>query len=663
MPPRPQAWGAIPLVTYAKIAGLRARHDITVVTLTDESPEEQAAIEGLRTLGVEVHALRRESAPPRGSYWRLAARWCTRAWPRRSVWLWEPKLQPVLDRLLAHRPFDLINVEDSAMGMYGYGTGTPRVFTEYEVVRRGELLRAAREAGLQVRGAVSVVDGFRWPRYQRRVWRGFDRIQVLTPDDREAAARIAPELRDRLRVVPYGVIAPEASAAGREEPGRVLFVGSFMHPPNVDAVHWLVDDIMPILRKAVPGVRLTVVGDDPRGHLAGLAGPDVHLTGFVPEIDPYVERAAVVIAPVRLGGGQRMKVLQSHGDGKGGRHHVLRRRGPGGRRRGAARDHRGRPDRSRRGHRRAARLAGHAGGAGRARPRVRPRAPQRAGLRPPDGGAVRRGASRVETRGRVVSRAGTAVPILMYHLVTPRADARFSKYSVSAAAFARQMDWLARRGYTPVSLDAVVERGGTGPALPDRPVVITFDDGFQACVEHAVPLLVARGFTATFYLVAGLVGRTSRWLEQERGLDLPLLDWPTARALEQGGFQCGAHSLTHPRLATLPRNECARELEESKRVLENELGHAVHHLAYPFGSYDAEVQGMARAAGYRSACSVRIGLSSADDERYALHRVPVLGSDTLTDFVCRLRTSLPLRETVSRAAHDALRRLRGAESR
>ena len=256
-----------------------------------------------------------------------------------------------------------------------------------------------------------------------------------------------------------------------------------------------------------------------------------------------------------------------------------------------------------------------------------------------------------------------AVPILMYHLVTPNPDERFAKYSVSASAFARQMDWLARRGYRSVSLDALAPGDGGGQSLPERPVVITFDDGFRDCAEHAAPVLAARGFSAIFFLVAGLVGATSRWLEQERGLDLPLLDWPTARALEQGGFQCGAHGLTHLRLASASRADCARELGESKRLLEEQLGHSVHHLAYPFGSFDADVQQMARDAGYRSACSVRIGLSSADDDRYALHRVPVLGSDTLSDFVCRLRTGFSLRESLSRTALDALRRLRGAGTR
>lgn len=313
MPPRQQAWGAIPLVLYAKIAGLRARHEITVVTLTDESPGEMEAIECLRGLGIEVHALRRAFATSR---WRLAATWCATGWPRRSVWLWEPKMQQLLDGVLSSARFDVINIEDNAMGMYRYGTDAPRVFTEIEVARPGELMKAALRGGPRARSAIDLIDGFRWPRYQRAVWRRFEKIQVFSPDDREAAVRIAPGLHDRLHVIPYGILPPAASDSSREEPRSVLFVGSFMHPPNVDAVHWLVTDIMPILRKVSPGVRLDVVGDDPRKRLAGLAAPDIHLTGYVPEIEPYMDRAAIVIAPLRLGGGQRMKVLQSMAMGK-----------------------------------------------------------------------------------------------------------------------------------------------------------------------------------------------------------------------------------------------------------------------------------------------------------------------------------------------------------
>lgn len=262
----------------------------------------------------------------------------------------------------------------------------------------------------------------------------------------------------------------------------------------------------------------------------------------------------------------------------------------------------------------------------------------------------------------MLSGSEAGVPVLMYHLVTPRPEPSFRKYSVSSEAFARQMSWLARMGYVPVDLNLLVPENGRRERLPERPVVITFDDGFQDCAEHAVPVLRARGFTATFFLVGGLVGRTSRWLAEQGGPELPLMAWHTARELERAGFQCGAHSLTHPRLGDLAPSDCARELRESKRLLEENLGHRVDHFAYPYGSYDAAVQRMVQETGYRSACSVRIGRSPVNDDVYALHRVPISGLDSLPDFICRLHTGYTLREKVKRTAREALSRLTGART-
>ena len=72
--------------------------------------------------------------------------------------------------------------------------------------------------------------------------------------------------------------------------------------------------------------------------------------------------------------------------------------------------------------------------------------------------------------------------------------------------------------------------------MPRRPVVITFDDGFQGCADYAVPVLRTHGFTAMFYLVAGLMGATSRWLRPELGMELALMSWDTARSLAAEGF-------------------------------------------------------------------------------------------------------------------------------
>src|SRR5690349_19057397 len=126
-----------------------------------------------------------------------------------------------------------------------------------------------------------------------------------------------------------------------------------------------------------------------------------------------------------------------------------------------------------------------------------------------------------------------SVPILMYHQVTPQPLDCLRKYSVSVRSFAAQMAWLALAKYTPVTLDQLLDQRAGRGALPLRPVLITFDDGFQDVFEYAVPILQQRGFTATFYLVAGLVGRRSRWLLAERGVELPLMDWQAALWLEQ----------------------------------------------------------------------------------------------------------------------------------
>jgi peptidoglycan/xylan/chitin deacetylase (PgdA/CDA1 family) len=245
----------------------------------------------------------------------------------------------------------------------------------------------------------------------------------------------------------------------------------------------------------------------------------------------------------------------------------------------------------------------------------------------------------------------------MYHQVTPRLSPAFRKYIVTPKAFAAQMRWLALTGYVPINLDTLLDYRSGRCSLPSRPIIITFDDGFQDSVEYAVPILQAQGFTAVFYLVAGLVGKASRWIVPERGIEFSLMDWTAACQLEAAGFQCGSHTMNHPRLADLSPLACRDELLQSRRLLEDRLGHEVRHLAYPFGSFNDSVRALAAETGYHSACSVNVGLSPPDDDLLALHRVPVNGQDSLPDFVCRLYTAQRLSEVLYGKAQNAWRRL------
>jgi peptidoglycan/xylan/chitin deacetylase (PgdA/CDA1 family) len=236
------------------------------------------------------------------------------------------------------------------------------------------------------------------------------------------------------------------------------------------------------------------------------------------------------------------------------------------------------------------------------------------------------------------------IPILMYHQVSPKTEPGFQKYTVTPAAFAKQMALLDVAGYVPINLDTMLDYRVGKTRLCGRPVVITFDDGYQDCIDYAVRILKKHRFTAVFYLVAGLMGQPSAWLKPEFGYELALIDWNDARQLDDAGYQIGSHSQSHPHLSALSTEGCHAELAESRQVLEKYLGHAVRHLAYPYGSFDERVSTIASQVGYQSACSVEVGFSTRHDSPLALRRVPVTGYDSLADFAWRLWSAYPLSE-------------------
>lgn len=248
------------------------------------------------------------------------------------------------------------------------------------------------------------------------------------------------------------------------------------------------------------------------------------------------------------------------------------------------------------------------------------------------------------------------VPILMYHEISTDCPEAFRKYVVTPRTFARQMQWLASNGYTPISVTALWANRIEQRALPPRPVIISFDDGYQDCVQHAGFVLQRLGFCGVMFAVAGLVGQSSRWLMRERGFERPLAGWADLRAFADGGSEVGGHTWSHPRLCALHPDEARYELATSREVLEQGLGRAVVHLAYPFGSVNASVRLLAAETGYHTACTTDIGVAAGDDDLLMLRRVPITGHDSLLDFVCRVRTGL----TVVEAAKSLARRTQRA---
>jgi glycosyltransferase involved in cell wall biosynthesis len=312
VPPSATGPGAIPALLHAGLAGLSERNEVTIATSPGPDPWELDAISALVREGYDVRTAPRHLAGGARRWTRrarLAGSWLRGREPWRTVWFHEPLLQPVLDQLLATRRFDVVAVEDNSMATFRFRTEAALVLTEHEVRRRRRIdwhLGGPRDwPGWAFREA----DWHRWPRYQRAVWRRFDAVQVFSERDAASVVELAPDIGSRLQVNPFGIDVPDLSAPVIEEPNVVGFVGNYTHPPNVDAAVWLAREILPRVRARVPHARLRLAGVHAPPAVRELASADVEFLGFQDDVGAFLRACAVVAAPVRTGGGMRMKVL------------------------------------------------------------------------------------------------------------------------------------------------------------------------------------------------------------------------------------------------------------------------------------------------------------------------------------------------------------------
>jgi glycosyltransferase involved in cell wall biosynthesis len=159
-------------------------------------------------------------------------------------------------------------------------------------------------------------------RYECQACRAADVVVAVSETDAEALRQLDPGLKPY--VVPNGVDLAFCSSAFRPLSGLLVpgsrdmvFVGKMDFRPNVDAVLWFAQNVLPLIRKEIPDARFWVVGKDPHPRLAPLKkDPAVVLTGWVEDVRPYIAGAAVYVIPLRIGGGTRLKVLEAMGMGK-----------------------------------------------------------------------------------------------------------------------------------------------------------------------------------------------------------------------------------------------------------------------------------------------------------------------------------------------------------
>ncbi len=222
---------------------------------------------------------------------------------------------------LSQAKYDLVHIESLEMATYlptirKVQPTLPTIYDSFNAEYDLQRLIFEIDRGTPSRWVGALYSLIQWRRlisFERSVCQKVNRVIAVSEADAEAFRKLAPGVA--VHVVPNGIYAADYAHASQQldlGPAALLFTGTMNYRPNVDAVMWFADDVLEAIRKFVPDTRLFVVGNKPHGRLDGLRQrSDVEITGYVQDILPFLHNAAVYVAPLRVGSGTRLKLLQA----------------------------------------------------------------------------------------------------------------------------------------------------------------------------------------------------------------------------------------------------------------------------------------------------------------------------------------------------------------
>jgi peptidoglycan/xylan/chitin deacetylase (PgdA/CDA1 family) len=218
------------------------------------------------------------------------------------------------------------------------------------------------------------------------------------------------------------------------------------------------------------------------------------------------------------------------------------------------------------------------------------------------------------------------VPIMMYHyLSAPPVDANIYRLdlSVTPELFATHLDRIKAEGYTTISLYDLVANLTGGAPLPEKSVIITFDDGYRDNYENAFPLLVSRDMMATFFVVTDFIDEK----RQE------YLTWEMIREMYAAGMSIESHGRNHVSLRGKDDDYLIWQALGSLETLEYELGVRPRFVSYPAGEYDQSTLDIFHSAHYWAGVTTVQGATHSSDNLFELRRIRVRGTTTPDELI------------------------------
>jgi glycosyltransferase involved in cell wall biosynthesis len=300
------------------IGGLARSHSVSVLSLDEPGADRDAAMRATREYCDEVMTVPNDrygrNGVPHPSKRGLQLKSLLSPYSYERLVYHRPALQAALDQLVQRRRYDIINVEFSLMAGYRLPRTVRLVLDEHNI-EYDILYRTQKVERQPVRKLYSYINYLKLRREERAAWRRFDGCVFTSARDEDVVRRDYPRIPTA--VVPNAVDADAFRPAQLpREPMTLLFFGAMDYYPNTDGILYFLREIMPRLKPRFPSLRLHIVGQAPPEAVRSWASDDVIVTGFVDDVRPYLERASVVIVPLRIGGGTRLKIVEAMAMGK-----------------------------------------------------------------------------------------------------------------------------------------------------------------------------------------------------------------------------------------------------------------------------------------------------------------------------------------------------------
>jgi polysaccharide biosynthesis protein PslH len=321
MPASPPRFGA-----QARMHGLMTQlardHDLTAVMLVDDEFDADECLRAMQTYCREVVLV----PNPRGQagltkrLLQLRSLGSARSFERLRVTL--PTLQQTLDRVLSAKRFDIINLEFPYLGHYDLcqalpGQKRPPLVVDSHEIAYDLARQFARIGGNLGRRLYAEANWRKLRREELRTYRDADGVYLCSVADEQRLLSQVPGVRTA--VIPNAADIEYYQPYPTDPPpdGRtVVYFGLLSTVPNVDGVTHFAQNIWPGIVAVHPQAHWKIIGGQPPPSLLALAGPRIELTGFVSDLRPHLAAAAVVVVPLRLGGGTRLKIVEAMAMGK-----------------------------------------------------------------------------------------------------------------------------------------------------------------------------------------------------------------------------------------------------------------------------------------------------------------------------------------------------------